>query len=145
MPGEQGGTANLHRGLRDPAVANVRQGAQHRDTHICLLGALHLLDRVALNHVTNLVPERSRQLVESIRALDESSIYVDVSARKGEGVDLLGVYDIEVPVQIGPAGGLRYRLAEGLDVAADGGIGDNGQLRVYFSRILLPHGDFLVL
>jgi hypothetical protein len=100
---------------------------------------------MSLDHVADLVSESSGQLVELIRALNESPVHVYVPARQRERIDLPGIHDVKVPIQIGAARGLRNRFAKILDVPTDGGIGYNRQLRVYFFGVLPPHRDFLVL
>lgn len=97
---EQRAAADLNRRLRQSALTDARERADNGDADICLLRILHLLDRVPLNHVTDLVPECSGQLVERVGALDQSAIHVDVSARQRKGIHLLRVHDVEMPLQI---------------------------------------------
>src|SRR4030095_5880407 len=85
------------------------------------------------------------ELVDAVGALDQATVHVDVSAGKGESVDLFGVDDVEVPVEIRAAGTLGERLAEGLDIGADRRIGDDWQLGVDLCCILPAESDFLVL
>ena len=145
MPREEGGASNLDRRLREPVLANARQGADDGQSCVCFLRVLHLLDRMALNHVADLVPESSRQLVELLRAFDESAIDVDIAPWQSEGVHLFGVHDVEMPIQIRAAGGPGDGLAEILDVSSDGRIADDGKLRVDFLGVLPAERDFLVL
>src|ERR1700674_4150690 len=100
---------------------------------------------MALNHVADLVPQGSRQLVQLFRAFNEAAIYVDVSAGQCERIYLPGVHDVKMPVQIRAAGGLGDGVAEALDVSADGRIGYDRKLCVDFLRVLPAKRDFLVL
>ena len=145
MPGEQSGASHLNRCLRKPTMADAREGAHDGDSDVSLLRGLHLLDRMALNHVADLVPESSCQLVQLFCALNESAVDVDISARQGEGVHLPGIHDVEMPIQVRAAGGFCDRVAEILDVTTDGRIGYDRQLRVDFLGVLPAERDFLVL
>ncbi len=145
MFGEEGRSANLDCRLREAAVADAGETAHDRHAGVRLLSALHLLDRMPLYDMPDFVAQRSGQLVETIRALDETAVYVDVAARQRERVDLFRIDDVEVPVEVGPAGRLRDRLAEVLDVAANGGIGDDRKLRVDLLRVLAADCRLLVL
>ena len=135
----------MNRCLRQSAVTDAGQRADDGNPDICLLCALHLLDRVSLNHVTDLVPESSSQLVQCVGALDQPAIHVHVSTRQREGIHLPRVHDVEMPLQIRAARGPRNRLAELLDVSADDGVGNDRQLRVDFFSVLTANRDFLVL
>jgi predicted esterase len=143
--GEQRGPSHPDRRLREPTVADARERAYNCDSDVGFFRGLHLLDRVSLNHVSDLVAESPRQLVELVCALDEPAIDVDVSAGQGESVHLLGVHDVEVPIQVRAAGGLCNRVAEILDVPTDGRIANDRQLRVDFLGVLSAERDFLIL
>jgi hypothetical protein len=143
--GEQSGASHLHCSLRKSTLADARKRAHDGDSNVCLLRGLHLLDRVALNHMADLVAESSRQLVQLSCALNEPSIDVDIPAGQSEGVHLLGVHDVEMPIQVRSAGGIGNRVAEVLDVSTDGRIGYDRQLRVDFLGVLPAQSDFLIL
>jgi len=143
--GEKCGAPHLDGRLREPAVADVCEGANNGDADVSLLCGLHLFDGMPLNHVANLVAESSRQLIEFRGALDEPAIDVDVAAGQSEGVHLLGVHDVEMPIQVRAAGGLCNRVAEILDVSTNGRIGHDRQLRVDFLGVLPAERHFLIL
>ncbi len=145
MLGEQSRPTHLNCGLREPAVADARERAHHGDPDVRFFRGLHLLDRVALNDVPDLVAESSRQLVQFVCALNQTAIDVDISAGQREGVHLLGVHDVEMPIEVRAAGGLCNRVAEILDVRADGRIGYDRQLRIDLLRVPPAESDFLVL
>ena len=126
-------------------MTDARERAHNGDSHVCLFRGLHLLDRVALNHVADLMAEGSCQLVQLVSTLDESAIDIDISTRQSEGVYLLRVYHVKMPIQVRAAGGLCDRVAEILDVATDSRIGYDRQLRVDFLGVLPAERDFLVL
>jgi hypothetical protein len=142
---EEGGSSDLNRRLREAVVTDTRERADNGHSNVCLLRGLDLLDRVSLNHVTDLMPESSCQLVQLFRAFNKSAIDVDISAGQREGVHLFGVHDVKMPVQIRAAGVLCDRVAEVLDVSTDGRIGYDRQLRVDFLGVLPAQCDFLVL
>ena len=145
MLGKQSGPSHLNGRLRKPVVADTRERADNSDSDVCLLRGLHLLDRVALNHMADLVAESSCQLVQLLCALDKPAIDVDVPAGQSEGVHLLGVHHVEMPVQVRATGGPGDRVAKILDVSADDRIGYDRQLRVEFLGVLPAEGDFLIL
>ena len=145
MLGEQSGASHLNRRLRQPAVADVRESANNGDANVSLLRGLHLFDGMALYHVANLVAESSRQLIELRGALDEPAIDIDVATGQSEGVHLLGVHDVEVPIQVRAAGGLCNRVAKILDISTDSRIGHDRQLRVDFLGVLPAECHLLIL
>ena len=145
MSREEGCSSDLNRRLREPVVTDTRERADNGHSDVRLLRGLHLLDRVSLNHVADLMPESSCQLVQLFGAFNESAIDVDISAWQCEGVHLPGVHDVEMPVQFRAARGLCDRVAEVLDVSTDGRIGYDRQLRVDFLGVLPAKRDFLVL
>ena len=145
MLGEESRAPDLNRRLSKPTVADVRESANNGDADVGLLRGLHLLDSMTLNHVANLVAESPRQLIELCGALDEPAIDVDVSAWQSEGVHLLGVHDVEMPIQVGAAGGLCDRVAKILDVSTDGSIRNDRQLRVDFLGVLPAERYLLIL
>jgi hypothetical protein len=126
-------------------VANAGERAHDCHARIRFLRFFHLLHRVSLHDVADLVAQRASELVQTIRALDEPAIDVDVTAGKCERVDLFCIDDVKVPVEIRPARFTRYRFAEVLDIAADGGIVHDRQLRIYFLGVLATQLDFLIL
>ena len=145
MLGEQSGPSHLNRRLREPAVADVRESANNSNADVSLLRGLHLFDGMPLNHVANLVAESSRQLIELFGALDEPAIDVDIAAGQSEGVHLLGVHDVEMPIQVRAAGGLCNRVAKILDISTDGRIGHDRQLGVDFLGVLPAERHLLIL
>src|SRR3954471_3073111 len=126
-------------------MTNAGKGADDGYTDVCLLSLLHLLDGVAFHHVSDLVPQRAGELVQTIGALNESAVDIDIPAGKRKSVDLPRIHDIEMPVEISPAGLARERFAEVLDVTANGGIVDDRELRVYFLGVLATQLDLLIL
>jgi hypothetical protein len=98
-----------------------------------------------LDDMTNFVPERASELVEMIGRLDQSPIHVYETPRQRERVYLPGVYDVEVPVEVGATRFAGDRFSEILDVGRDGGIVYNRQLSVYLRRVLTSQLDFLIL
>src|SRR5437764_3285179 len=100
---------------------------------------------MALYDVPDLVPQSSGQFVEVICTFDQTTIHIHETARQREGIDLLGVYDVEMPVEVGAAGFAGDRFAQILDVRAHSRLGDDWQLRVDLVGILPAQGHFLVL
>lgn len=88
--------------------------------------------------MADLVAERSCELVEPVGALDEPAVHVNESAWQRESVDLPGVDDIELPVQVRPARFPRNGLAQSLDVVADGWIGAVGNCELISSASWRP-------
>ena len=70
MPREESRASNLDRRLRKPVLADARECANHGQTCVCFLRLLHLLDGMTLNHVADLVPESSRQLIQFLCAFN---------------------------------------------------------------------------
>ncbi len=145
MTGKECGAAHLHRGLREPAVADTGECTDYRHADVRFLCFLHLLHGMSLNHVADFVTERPRQLVEPVSALDQATVYIDVTARQRERVDLLGIDYEKVPIEVGTTGRSRNRFTEVLDVAADRGVGNDRKLRVDVGRVPAAERDLLVL
>src|SRR6267378_8277305 len=98
-----------------------------------------------LDHVTDLVTQASGELVETVGTFNQPPVYVDESAWKGERIYLFRVDDIEVPVEVRATGFFRDRLSQGLDIAADRRIPDDGELGIDLFGVLTAERDFLVL
>jgi hypothetical protein len=100
---------------------------------------------MAPHHVAYLVSDRSGELVEPGRALDEPTVHVDEATGQGEGVHLPAVDDEELPVQIGARGRLGDRHPELLHVVGNRRVLHERQLRVDLFGVLPADLDFLVL
>src|SRR5688572_2998781 len=100
---------------------------------------------MALDHVSYLVAERSRELIESVSALYEPAVHVDVPARKRERVHLRSVDHIEMPVEIRAARITRDLRSQLLDVSAHGRIGYDRQLCVHLICVLPAERNLLIL
>src|SRR3954467_3301502 len=122
-------------------MANAGKGADDGYTDVCLLSLLHLLDGVAFHNVSDLVPQRAGELLQTIGALNESAVDIHVTAGKRKSVDLPGIHDIEMPVEISPAGLARDRFAEVLDVTANGGSADDMERRTYLPAVTAPQTE----
>src|SRR6476469_4735588 len=94
------------------------------DADIGLLRVLHLFHRMSLHHVADLVAQCAGELVEVVRAFDKAAVHVDKTAGQRERVDLLGVHDVEMPIEIAATRLAGDRLAKVLDVSGDCGICD---------------------
>ena len=81
---------------------NRRAGAENSGQRlVCLLAHL-----VACTHMSDLMPQNRRKLSFIVQIGEDAASDIDVSARKGESVDLLAVDDREVPLQLGPLAGM---------------------------------------
>jgi hypothetical protein len=105
---------------------------------------LHLLNRVTLRDVADLVTKYAGHLRERLGPLDEPAIEVDEPARHREGVHLGAVDDVEVPVEAAVVGEIGDRIAQQVDVLVNGRILDDRQLRIDLGRVLRPELDFLL-
>ncbi|MEA2706629.1 MAG: hypothetical protein QOH22_1417 [Gemmatimonadaceae bacterium] len=142
---KKSGASHLNCRLRKSVVTDACERTDNGYTGVCLFSRLHLLHRVALNYVTDLMAESSCELVQLVCALDESAIDVDISTGQGKGVNLLCVHDVEMPIQVRAAGGLCNGAAKILDIATDCRIGDDRQLRVDLLGVPPAERDLLVL
>src|SRR5688572_30488012 len=114
---EDGPSREVDRGAGNLTVADTCEDAGEGDADIRSLRFFHLLHGVASNYVADLVAENSRYLVHPVGALDQATIDVDEAAGNCESVDVLGIDDEEVPVQIAPTGEAGDRITEDIDVA----------------------------
>jgi hypothetical protein len=105
---------------------------------------LHLLDRVTLGHVADLVPQHSGNLAHGPGALDEAAIDVDESAGHRERVDLAGVDNEKLPIEVAIIGERRDGIPQPVDVAGEDRIRDQWQLLVDLTGIVRAHLDLLL-
>src|SRR5438270_4480838 len=124
---KDGCPAHLHRDLSESAMADVGKGAHGGDTQIRLLRLFHLLYRMPLDDVSDLMAQRTREFVETGGALDEPAIDVHEPAGQGERIYVLDVDDVEMPVEIGATRRPCDRLSQVLHVNAHDGIRDDRQ------------------
>jgi predicted esterase len=144
VPSEKCASTNLHRRLTESALADIGESAQDGDADVGFLRGLDLLHRMSLNDMSYLVSERAGQLIEPLGALDEPAVHVDVTAGERERVHLVGVDDIEMPVEIRPARGARDLRSQLLDVRTYQRIGDDRKRRIDLVGILAAEGNLLI-
>src|SRR5439155_18308002 len=142
---EHRGAGDVDARLRDLAVADVRQHTRERDADVGALHLLHLLHGVPEHDVTDLVTQYGRELVHLVRALDHAAIHIDESARQRERVEVVAVYKVEMPVEIGPRRHVRELVAENVEIPVDLRILDDRQLGIHLRSLLLPHLHLLLL
>src|SRR4051795_5468223 len=95
--------------------------------------------------MTNLVAERSRELIEPLGLFDEAAIDIDETARQREGIHVVRVHDVEMPGEIGTRRRRGDALSQLLDVPDDPWVVEQRKLRVDLRRILLAHRDLLLV
>ena len=91
--------------------------------------------------MTNLVPEHTCKLIDSVSRFDQSSIHVDVATRESERIDRMRVHHREMPVEIGPRRMAGNRVAQLVDVGVYERVANELDLRLDLLRLLLPDGS----
>ena len=123
--------------------ADRREDAAENHPQVHALPGLHLLHAVPLDHVPDLVPEHSGELIHRRRALDQSAIHVDESPGDRERIDLRTIDDVEPPVEITVVGDAGDRVAEHIDVAHHLRVANDRELRIDLLGIVGPELDLL--
>jgi hypothetical protein len=109
------------------------------------LGALELLDGMAVCDVGDLVAEDPGKLGLVLQFIEEAARNVDEPAGEGEGVHFVVVEHAELPGEVG-AGRVGGEVhADFLDVLLDRGVGvEAAELTLELRGGLTAHGDFLL-
>jgi hypothetical protein len=114
--GEDRATRDVDRRVSDTAVADAGENAGQGDPDVRALFLFHLLHGVASHDVADFVAQNARDFIHLVRALDETAIDVDESARNRERVHFLAVDNEEMPVEILTFREPRYRVTQNVDV-----------------------------
>jgi hypothetical protein len=142
---KQRARAELDRRAARLALAHRgREDAQESESKVGLLRFLHLLDRVPLRDVADLVAEHAGNLRQRLGALDQPAVDVDEAAGNGERVDLRAVDDVEVPVEPAVIREVGDRVAEQIHVLGDRRILDDRELGIYLARVIGSKLNFLL-
>src|SRR5687767_258679 len=81
-------------------LADASEDAREAYTELGLLRFLHLLHRMPLDDVADLMAEHASELAHPLCPLDQPAVDVDESAGHRERVDLRAVHDLERPVEL---------------------------------------------